>query len=302
MRMKRVGLWIPVFLIAATACRADITVGDPPTFSVNMAIFAPTGQSFTADASALKSIGMWTSTCNCPNDPPVQFELKLLSGAGTSGSLVAARTATAPIALYGFLDFDFTGVNLTVGQTYTAMLSQISASPPSSTGTPIFGVTNAYPGGIAFLNGQPRPDLDFSLRVRDLPTAPALQYAAKFLCGQAGEEDRAMAAAGTYFTVINLHNPAEKEISARMKVAAIKPNGQPGGISHFFPITLGADQAMAVECPEIQKMGGIAAPFSDGFVIIESASSLDVVSVYTGGQTGKLATLEIERVPERKLR
>ena len=302
MRMKRLALLIPAFLSAGVACRADITIGDPPGFAVNIATFAPTGQSFTADGAALKSIGMWTTTCNCPNDPPVQFQLKLLSGAGTSGALVATRTATAPIGLFGFLDFDFTGVSLVVGQTYTAMMSQISG-PPTSPYTLIYGVTNVYPGGMAFWQGQPRPDLDFSLRVVDLPaTAPALQYAAKFLCGQSSQKERAIAAAGTYFTVINLHNPAEKEIAARMKVATIKSNGQPGSISHFFPITLNADQAMAVECPEIQKMGNIATPFSEGFVIVESDLSMDVVSVYTAGQGGKVATLEIERVPERKLR
>lgn len=104
MRIKRLALLISVFLSAGAACQADITFGDPPTFGVNMAIFAPTGQSFTADGAALKSIGMWTGTCNCPNDPPVQFQLNLLSGGGTSGALVATRTAIAPIGLFGFLD------------------------------------------------------------------------------------------------------------------------------------------------------------------------------------------------------
>jgi hypothetical protein len=202
---------IPAILSGGAVLKADITFGDPPTFSVNMAIFAPTGQSFTADGAALKSIGMWTSTCNCPNDPPVQFQLNLLSGGGTSGALVATPTAVAPIGLFGFLDFDFSGVRLTVGQTYTAMMSQMSASPPTSAGTPTFGVMNVYAGGNAFVSGQPRRDLDFPLPVLDLPaTAQALQYAAKFVCGQSSQKERAIAASGTYFTVINLHNPTEK--------------------------------------------------------------------------------------------
>ena len=141
-RMKRLALLIPAFLSAGVACRADITIGDPPGFAVNIATFAPTGQSFTADGAALKSIGMWTTTCNCPNDPPVQFQLKLLSGAGTSGALVATRTATAPIGLFGFLDFDFTGVSLVVGQTYTAMMSQISGPPTSH--TPLFMASRTF--------------------------------------------------------------------------------------------------------------------------------------------------------------
>jgi hypothetical protein len=87
-----------------------------------------------------------------------------------------------------------------------------------------------------------------------------------------------------------------------MKVATTRPNGQPGSISQFLPIPLNADQAMAVECPDILKMGNIITPFSEGFVIVESEFSMDVVSLYTAGQGGKVSTLEIERAPERRLR
>src|SRR5713101_4531336 len=167
--MRRPSILTLVFLATVGACHGDILI-DPNSnpasqFTFNMTTFAPTGQSFTADSANLKSIGMWTGTCNCPNDPPIQFQLALLSGSGTSGTPVAVRTATAPFGLFGFLDFDFTGTTLTVGQTYTAVMTQMSLNPPFSTGTSIDGTTNVYSGGIAFISGQARPDADFYLRV-----------------------------------------------------------------------------------------------------------------------------------------
>src|SRR5207249_8599854 len=52
-------------------------------------------------ATHLLSIGMWTDTCNCPNDPLIQFQLALVNSSGTSGTPVATRTATAPNGLSG---------------------------------------------------------------------------------------------------------------------------------------------------------------------------------------------------------
>lgn len=301
--------WLPLLLVALFAagqpCRADIVIGASSNTAFNIQIFAPTAQSFTADRSAIKSIGMSVSVCNCP--PLMQFQLTLLSGSGTTGATVATRTATAPIALFGFLDFDFTGVTLTVGQQYTAVMTLISPLPPNSGGISINGVSpNPYSGGTAFLSGVPNTGLALSLRVIDEPlSAGALQYSAKFLCGQTNEEEaehgNGMAAYGMYFTVVNIHNPSEKEIVAKMKVATTKPDGQPGEISPFRPIKLGGDQALAVDCSEIRALAKAPAGFLDGFLVVESDFSLDVVAVYTGAAKGLLETFGIERVYERKL-
>jgi hypothetical protein len=82
--MKPILLLLAVLLTAMSHCRADIILGGPPSFGVNIALFAPTGQSFIADRSVLKSIGMWTTSCNCPGQPLEQFQLRLLNGSGTS--------------------------------------------------------------------------------------------------------------------------------------------------------------------------------------------------------------------------
>jgi hypothetical protein len=301
--------WLPLLLVALLAagrpCRADIVIGTPPAAAFNIQIFAPTGQSFTADRSAIKSIGMSVSVCNCP--PLMQFQLTLLNGSGTSGATVATRTATAPIGLFGFLDFDFTGVTLTVGQKYTAVITLLSPLPPSSAGISINGVSpSSYSGGTAFLSGLPTPNLVLSLRVIDEPlSASALQYSAKFLCGQTDEEEaehgKGMAAYGMYFTVVNLHNPSEKEIVAKMKVATTKADGQSGEVSPFHPIQLDGDQALAVDCSEIRALAKAPPGFLDGFLVIESDFSLDVVAVYTGSRKGLLETFGIERISERKM-
>jgi hypothetical protein len=303
--MKWLPLLLVVFLAAGRPCRADIVIGTPPNAAFNIQIFTPTGQSFTADRSAIKSIGMSVSVCNCP--PLMKFQLTLLNGSGTSGATVATRTATAPIGLFGFLDFDFTGVTLTVGQKYTAVMTQISPNPPNSTGISINGVSpNTYSGGVAFLSGLANPDVELSLRVVDEPlAASALQYSAKFLCGQTDEEEaehgKGMAAYGMYFTVVNLHNPSEIEVVAKMKVATTKPNGQPGDVSPFHSIQLGGDQALAVGCSEIRDLAKAPPGFLDGFLVVESDFSLDVVAVYTGSQKGLVETFGIERIGERKM-
>jgi hypothetical protein len=176
-----------VLLCSVTVCYADVII-DPASnpfssFSVNGQLFTPTGQSFTADVSDITWIGMFTSICGCDGQgfTPIQFQLSLLNGAGTSGTLVATRTAVAPWGLDGFLYFDFSGTSLTVGNSYTAVFTQLNASPPEMGGASIAGTTDVYSGGEAFEGargsggpGMPRPDLDFYLRVLSTQEIPPL--------------------------------------------------------------------------------------------------------------------------------
>jgi hypothetical protein len=303
--MKPILLLLAALLTAMSPCRADIILDGLPSFGVNIGLFAPTGQSFIADRSVLKSIGMWTTSCNCPDQPLEQFQLRLLSGSGTSGTPVATRTAMAPNGLYGFLDFDFSGVMLTVGQTYTAVMTQLSETPPGSPAG-IYGSSNDYSGGMAFLSGVPQPDMQFSLRVIDDPLAAnALQYSAKILCGlpdkQQAERGGGMAAYGMYFTAVNVHNPGTKEAFAEMKVAVTKADGQPGGVSSFHPIRLGDDEVIGIDCSAIRTLANEPTAFLDGFLVIKTDFNLDVVAVYTGAQNGQLATFGLERISGRKL-
>lgn len=175
-----IGLWGSL----ATG-RADIIIG--PTSSgtgLNSALYGPVGQSFTADVSDITSVGMFTSICGCAGDgyTPIEFQMSLLDGAGVNGPVVASETAVGAWGLYGFVFFNFTGTDLTVGDTYTAVFSQITPDPApmGDGGALVYGSnSNVYSGGEAFWGSpysigpdQPQPNSDFFLQVLSTPQDP----------------------------------------------------------------------------------------------------------------------------------
>jgi hypothetical protein len=132
MRFYRLALVVVLLLGSVPACRAAVII-DPSSatissFGLNMVFFAPMGQSFTADVSDISWIGMFISTCNC-SGLGSEFQLNLLNGAGTGGTLVASETLVAPGGA-GFIYFDFRGTSLVVGNAYTATISEITPPPP----------------------------------------------------------------------------------------------------------------------------------------------------------------------------
>lgn len=167
------------------AGRADIII-DPTNASssgLNDELYGPIGQSFTANVSDITWIGMFTSICGCEGDgySPMEFQLDLLNGSGTSGTLVASETATASWGLYGFLYFDFSGTSLVVGDTYTAVFSQITPNPApmGAGGALVYEAPDNYSGGEAFWGNpysigapQAQPGSDFFLQVLSTPQNP----------------------------------------------------------------------------------------------------------------------------------
>ena len=136
--------------------------------------------------------------------------------------------------------------------------------------------------------------------------APGIrQYAAKFICGKTSGEQPAtfLAAPGSYFTVINVHNPAlSAPVEFRKKFTVGLPNERAGRVSEFFPATLRADETMQTECRNIYGHLGVAVgTFIEGFVVLEIRErELDVVGVYTAAPpSGGVSTLHMERVPGR---
>ena len=144
------------------------------------------------------------------------------------------------------------------------------------------------------------------------------QYAAKFVCGtNPGEIVRVVP--GTYATAINIHNPQSRPVAIRKKLAlTFPPAGQaPGEVSDFIYDELGPDQALEVDCEEINNPGAFtfqtppaAKPYMKGFVIIESERSIDVTAVYTlaimvevEGEVQPFAvSIDVEEIRERKRR
>jgi len=138
-----------------------------------------------------------------------------------------------------------------------------------------------------------------------------LQYAVKILCGPSGYRELPSAtsksavkpdsrvAPGTYFTAINIHNPTDKAVALRFKVAVASP-GKSGPVSRFFDLKVGPDEALSIDCAQFYEYFHAKPEFTDGFTVIESEAELDVVAVYTAaGATGRVETLKTERVLPR---
>ena len=136
------------------------------------------------------------------------------------------------------------------------------------------------------------------------------QYAAKALCSFRGDFGAAVAP-GQYRTLINIHNPTEKKIEVARKFALSGSPGEPAGgisITPYKSFVLGPDQAVAINCFDIANffcpINGICVDFIaiDGFLVLNSASELDVTAVYTGNpKAGEISALEVDTIAPRKI-
>lgn len=128
----------------------------------------------------------------------------------------------------------------------------------------------------------------------------AFQYAVKFLCTAnipGTSQTTTSLLPGSYETVVNVHNPNAASVVFRMKLASAG-----GDISGFIRGELKPDQATKVDCSQLGKFDLHLIHGFEGFLVIESPLSLDVVAVYTAaGDTGKVTSLDVEYIRERRL-
>ena len=128
------------------------------------------------------------------------------------------------------------------------------------------------------------------------------QYAAKFLCTSnipGTSQTTTSLLPGNYQTVVNIHNPNSTGIRFRMKLAlASLENPQ---ISNFIEGALKPDQAGKIDCSNLQKFDLHLIHGFEGFLVIESTHSLDVVAVYTAGTKDGVTSMDVERIFERYL-
>ena len=133
----------------------------------------------------------------------------------------------------------------------------------------------------------------------------AFQYAVKFICtshlpGTSQTTDSFPA--GSYLTVVNIHNPNAKAARFRMKLAlATSTKVEPPQISGFLTESLAPDQATKVDCADLRKFELQLIHGFEGFLVIESTVSLDVVAVYTAAAKGQVVSMDVEYIRERKL-
>lgn len=104
---------------------------------------------------------------------------------------------------------------------------------------------------------------------------------------------------GNYQTVVNVHNPNERDVKLRAKVAF----GGKGLISKFIGDGLGPDEVTRYVCGDIrEKFDMNLIHGAEGFLVIESTHTLDVIAVYTAGPVGQgVSSIDVENVRERRL-
>jgi hypothetical protein len=144
------------------------------------------------------------------------------------------------------------------------------------------------------------------------PTKPALplEYAAKFVCGTNPLQGAVSpaAAAGIYYTAVNIHNPnLSNELTYKVVLA---PRDKPAGLMTPFQPFMGMkyDWAFDIDCrlmrANLQQAGIPVSPtdFITGFLVIQSIRELDVVAVYTAAPgNNQVASIHTERVQLRKV-
>jgi hypothetical protein len=127
------------------------------------------------------------------------------------------------------------------------------------------------------------------------------QYAAKFLCTSnipGTSQTSGSVLPGVYVTVVNVHNPNSQVVRFRKKIAVIGHDP-----SRYVGDELKPDHATKVDCGDITRDFGISFIHGiEGFLVIESTDSLDVIAVYTAGKNGReVESIDVEHVPERRI-
>jgi hypothetical protein len=139
------------------------------------------------------------------------------------------------------------------------------------------------------------------------------EYAAKIACGTQKDPADLRLARGLYATTINIHNPSERPARLTKKLALTYPPGSQrrGEIKRIGTDEFGPDEALETDCNDILRRvfgGTFPTPYFEGFVIIQSRTSLDVTAVYSTASLertqGGLAhsSIDVEQIRERRRR
>lgn len=146
---------------------------------------------------------------------------------------------------------------------------------------------------------------EYGFACRDYP----FEYAAKVVCGVQTDILTGPVARGFYTTTINIHNPATTPTTFFKKLALTRPprDQTPGDVLPISEDRLAYDEALATDCPDLWRrfFPDAAGTFLEGFVVIQSAASLDVTGVYStaaldeNDKPGAQSSIDIEDIRER---
>ena len=133
------------------------------------------------------------------------------------------------------------------------------------------------------------------------------QYVVSYTCGgNAGDALRVVR--GEYATAVNLYNASGSEIVIHKSLALVyPPTAQaPGEVSDPIEDILAASTALQIDCLEIRNEFFFANPppvtdHVQGFLVIESDRPLHVEAVYTAAGSDGEASIDVERIAERRV-
>jgi sugar lactone lactonase YvrE len=124
------------------------------------------------------------------------------------------------------------------------------------------------------------------------------EYAAKIICGLPRNVRNVELPLQPYATILNVHNPTAAMVVLVKRLALAFPPGleQPGTVVPVAVDTLLPNAALAIDCFDLRRRVSNLPPFFDGFVVIQSSGTLDVVGAYTvpGG-------IDVQQVQERPI-
>jgi hypothetical protein len=141
--------------------------------------------------------------------------------------------------------------------------------------------------------------------------AAAFEYAAKLICGLQRDPKRMQLVRGFYGTAVNIHNPGDKPVTFRKKLALTFPPDEekPGKIIPIARHTLEPDEALEVDCEDVLREvfdGRFPTPYIKGFVVVQSSDRLDLTAVYTTAGLDKednvtsVTSIDVDRIKGRK--
>jgi len=128
------------------------------------------------------------------------------------------------------------------------------------------------------------------------PVRRRWKYVVKVVCGKADGE---ILSPGRYYTAVNVHNPGRARAVLRKTISTALPGERVGRVVNAGRAALEPYESFEIDCADLQdylKLQGCC--FVKGFLVLESASPLEVVAVYsaTGGDD-HVESIHTERVP-----